>query len=358
MSQSATKYLTQKLIDWLIAFCVSIFVLWFVITQPVINQTQTETVNTQTVDTDNLKRHVQLLTGGYAPRTVNYDNLNHTADYIYRQFSSVGIPEYQSINTISKQYKNVSLQLGPDTKEVYVIGAHYDAKDDSIDNEGNASGVSTLIELARHLAENNHKLNIGVILIAYPISLNQSDNVVNTGSYFHAKSLKKQRKKVRLMVSLDSVGQLDLADNSSKQAYKFMDYLYPKKENSINVVGRLKDFTRIRTLKKNFNSSSVLALASHNLPESFNKPHSSDHINYWKQGYPAVLISDVLSSVEHENKEYVAKVDPQDRLDYKKMASLVDGLFQVILQSQVSDEDKTQLAQRSRNKKGNSLLYW
>jgi len=141
MYQSVLKRFTQKLIDWLIAFCVSILVLWFVITQPIFDHSIQQ--ETQMVDTEKLKRHVQLLTGGYAPRTINYDNLNHAADYIYRQFSSVGLPQYQMINAISKQYKNVVLQLGPDTEELYVIGAHYDAEDDSIDTEGNASGVAS-----------------------------------------------------------------------------------------------------------------------------------------------------------------------------------------------------------------------
>lgn len=356
MSQSISKRFVQKLIDWLIAFCIAIVALWFVITQPVYIQKQQQ--NKETVDIKKLKRHVQLLTGGYAPRTINYDNLNHTADYIYRQFSSIGIPEYQLISTISKQYKNVSLQLGPDTREIYVIGAHYDAEDDSIDTEGNASGVSTLIELARHLAENNHKLEIGVILVAYPLSLNQSDNAINTGSYYHAKSLKKDKKKIRLMISLDSVGQLNQYTESNKHPYKFMEYLYPNKENSINLVGRFKDIVSIRALKQGFNGSSSLALSTHNLPESFNKTYSSDHSNYWKQGYPAVLISDMLYSNRKESLKYEPQVDPQDRLDYEKMANLVNGLYQVIVQARKSEEERTLLAQRAKNKEETSLLYW
>ncbi len=353
MSPSLSKRFTQKLIDWLVAFCASMLILWFVITQPVLNHSVKEAP--QIVDTQRLKQHVKLLTGGYAPRTINYDNLNSAADYIYRQFLTVGIPEYQSINTITKQYKNVSLQIGPDTQELYVIGAHYDAEDDSIDTEGNASGIATLIELARHLAENYQKLDIGVILIAYPLSMNQTDNEVNTGSYFHAQSLKKANKKIRLMVSLDSVGQRK-TETSNKHPYKFMDFLYPKKENEMNVVGRFKDFANIRELKKEFNNSSVLSLKTHNLPESFNKSHSSDHINYWKQGFPAVLISDHVYSDKNIDPDYKSKVNPQDRLDYEKMASLVNGLFQVIVQQSKDNQDKTQLAHQSKDKKINPLL--
>ncbi len=312
MSQSFSKRLTYKLIDWLIAICGASLLLWFVVTQPVFINKSQDII--RTVDTDELKKHVQLLTGGYAPRTINYDNLNSTADYIYRQFASVGIPEYQTINTVSQQYRNISLQLGPDTEELYVVGAHYDAEDDSVDTEGNASGVATLIELARNLAENNNRLEIGVILIAYPLSLNQTDNIVNTGSFLHANSLKRNNKKVRLMISLDGVGKINSKDNVQKHPYKFMDYLYPQNGSKMNLVGRLKDFKGIRDLKKGFNSVSSLSLYSHNLLQSFNKTHSTDHVNYWNQGYPAVLISDTANYGGSRNTKPL--VQPVDRLDY------------------------------------------
>lgn len=347
MLESISKYLINKLIDWLIALGVASIFMWFIFTQPIINWSYK--ASEQVVDTNKLKEHVQLLTEGYAPRTVNYDNLNDTADYIYREFSSVGIPEYQIIKTISHQYRNVILQLGPDTQELYVIGAHYDAKDDSIDSEGNASGVATLIELARILALNNHKLDIGVVLVAYPLSLNQSDYIVNTGSYFHAKSLQKNDKKVRLMISLDSVGQSTVDSKNKNPPYGFRDLLYPSKDNSINLVGRLKDFNSIRTLKKGFNNTSNLSLHSQNLLENFNKTHSSDHINYWRQGYPAVLISDI--SAINKNSMDELRIEPKERLDYEKMASLVNGLYQVIIETRSNEDASTQLVQRSRNRK-------
>jgi len=354
MFQSVSNRIINKLIDWLIALLVVAMILWFALTQPVLNDNKK--LNTQTVDVEKLKSHVQLLTGGYAPRTLNYDNLNSTADYIYRQFQTVGIPEYQLISTISRQYRNVSIQIGPDTDEVYVIGAHYDAEDDSIDSEGNASGIATLIELARHLAVNSNKIDIGVILVAYPLSLNQSDSDIETGSYVHAKSLKKKNMKIRLMVSLDSVGQKEIDTIRNKHPYKFMELLHPKKENSTQLVGRLKDYKHIRKLKQSFNNSSTLALSSYNFPESFNKTHSRDHINYWRHGYPAVLISDYLYNDRNIVDPLATRDDPIKRLDYKKMADLVNGLFQVIVKTQTDIENKTQLAQQVKDKKSKALI--
>ena len=352
MSQSFSKFLINTITDWLIAFFAVSLLLWFVLTQPVLDLFNDPVE--QLVETQELKKHVELLTQGYAPRTLNYDNLNNTAEYIYSELSNVGIPEYQYIETISQQYRNVFLQLGPDTQEVYVIGAHYDAKDDSIDSEGNASGIATLIELARQLAKNNEKLDIGVILIAYPISMNQSDNMVDTGSFFHAKSLKEKNKSVRLMISLDSVGQFVENTRSDSQSFDFRKIVKAEKENSINLIGRFKDFKTIRTLKKRFNHTSQLSLQSQNFLENHNENISGDHINYWRQGFPAVLISDVI---RYENTtDTQGETELMDRLDYDKMANLATGLFQVIIQTQAGESDKTQLAQRARNKKPKPLF--
>lgn len=353
MPQALSSRLIHKLIDWLLAFAGASLLLWFFLAQPVFMQKSEHDSNN--VDIEQLRKHVQLLTGGYAPRTINYDNLNHTADYIHRQLSSFGLPSYQAINTVSQQYSNVLLQLGPDTEEVYVIGAHYDAKDDSIDSEGNASGVASLIELARQLAENNDSLKIGVVLVAYPLSLNQSDNAVNTGSFFHANSLKQKNKKVRLMISLDSVGQIHDFKNNKKRSNILTKLFHPVDENYVNLIGRLKDFRNIRELKKGFLGNSSLSLHSSNLLENFNKPQSSDHISYWRQGYPAVLISD--AKLNTGLKEVNLLTTPYQRLNYEKMAKLVDGLFNVMIHTRVEPEDNIQLAKRMKENKLKSSLY-
>lgn len=350
MIQSLSNRVIRILVDWLTALFVSSLIVWILIAQPLfLNDTQDVSYS---VDTTQIKKHVQLLTEGYAPRTVNYNNLNHTAEYIYRQFSAIGIPKYQSVNTITQKYNNVVLHIGPNTNEVYVLGAHYDAKDDSIDSEGNASGVATLIELAHRLSENKHKLDIGVILVAYPLSLNQTDNNVNTGSYTHAKSLRVQNKEVRLMISLDGVGQETAL--KSNHTNSLMDILYPVKHNSVNLVGRLNDFKNIKDLKKDFNRVSSLSIQSHTLLHSFNKTESSDHENYWKHGYPAALISDKSKHVNTRMLE--PSVEPKDRLDYEKIGRLVYGLSHVILQTQASVRDRTRLVQRQSDIESNTLL--
>ena len=184
MNQSVSTHFAKKLIDWLIAVTISIVLFWFIITQPVYIQEKEDKVDYFSVD--KLKQHVQRLTTKQVSSTIDTEKLFNNTNYIFNEFSRHGRPKYQLIHSISRRYNNIYLQLGPTTEEFYVIGAHYEATEHPLSSERNASGIATLIELARHLSLNKKALKMGVILIAYPTSLNETDNVINTGSYLHA----------------------------------------------------------------------------------------------------------------------------------------------------------------------------
>jgi hypothetical protein len=50
----------------------------------------------------------------------------------------------------------------------------------------------------------------------------------------------------------------------------------------------------------------------------------SDHRNYWKYNYPAVMINDTSFL---RNPHYHKKTDTIDTLDFKKMAEVVKGVY-------------------------------
>jgi Iap family predicted aminopeptidase len=55
----------------------------------------------------------------------------------------------------------------------------------------------------------------------------------------------------------------------------------------------------------------------------------SDQLNYWNAGYPAVMVTDTAF---YRNKAYHTERDTPDRLDYRRMAMVVQGIFQVVQQ--------------------------
>lgn len=320
------RMLVNNLIDWLITLTVVIIILWFVLTQPVFIKSN-QNGHSLDINHEKLRKHVVALIEDYSPRTMEYGNLNLAADYIFDELKDLGKAHYQNFKTLGGSYNNVILELGPDSNEVFVIGAHYDAENNSLDTEGNASGVATLIELARQLSQTEAKLHMKVNIVAFPLSQDTLTTAENMGSYNHAAYLKKTNKKVHLMVSLDSVGHFTNNEQSQEYPFNFMYLLYPDRGNYISVVGRLQDFTKIRNLKRSFETGTELPLHSFNPPSNFTLVNSRDHLNYQLHGFPAVLVTDTADYRKVNGRSI------ETQLDFEKMAMLVKGLHQVVMDS-------------------------
>lgn len=327
MLGNLTARLIRIITDWLFVLMGVSLCLWFVMRLPVFDTASATSNSLPIVNQEKLKTHVQSLVDYYAPRTIEYGNLNITARYIRTELSRFGNVQYQPYWTLAGRFSNVILTLGPETKEVLVFGAHYDAESNSLDIDGNASGVASLIELARLLAKNENKLPIQVAIVVYPLSQKNSVPVENMGSYQHAALLKSQNKDVRLMVSLDGVGRFNASKNSQHYPYQFMQLFYPNNGNYIGLIGRVQDILKIQKLKKSIVRASSLPIYSFNVAQN-NMPVSSyDHINYQKFGYPAVLLSDTA----HLRDQKQDTGDIVEKLDYDKMSMLIRGLYQSVM---------------------------
>ena len=53
----------------------------------------------------------------------------------------------------------------------------------------------------------------------------------------------------------------------------------------------------------------------------------SDHLSYWQEGFPAVMITDTAF---YRNRRYHTAADLPATLDYARMAHVVEGLEEVV----------------------------
>jgi hypothetical protein len=322
----------NKTFDWLIAFLVAGLMVWFGITQPVFSFFGNRSV--PEIDVKRLQKHVEELSQTYAPRTPEFDGIRPAAHYIYRQLIEAGRssgkkPKYQAFWTIGGgRFSNIVFQLGPATAETLVIGAHYDTRNSFPGADNNASGVATLIELARALSIIEKDLPIRVELVAYALSEGTVLGTKDMGSFKHAKMLKRKNRDVKLMISVDSVGYFTNKSNSQQYPFSFMKLVYPTTGNFINLSTHLQDFLYLRQVKKSFKKASDLAVYSVTAPEIFPDIANSDHINYWKHGFPALHISDTTA---YRNKNYDTLNDTAEKLNYAGMAMVVQGLYQTVI---------------------------
>jgi Zn-dependent M28 family amino/carboxypeptidase len=276
-----------------------------------------------------LKTHVEKLAITFHPRDYTHlDNLNRTADYIAAEFKALGLEVIEQPYTVDGvSYRNIIARLGPNSKSLMVIGAHYDsAGDHNPGADDNASGVAGLIELAKLLSKKNLKHRVE--LVAWTLEEPPFFRTQHMGSFIHARSMKAVDANIMLMMSLECIGYFSDEPNSQDYPVPGMSALYPNTGNFIAVVGRMEDGDRVRRVKFAMRNATPLAVESINAPSAIQGIDFSDQLNYWNEGYTGLLISD---SAFYRNKAYHTAADTVDRLDYMRMSQVVQGVHAAVL---------------------------
>ena len=219
----------------------------------------------------------------------------------------------------------MSASFGPLTAERVVIGAHYDGCEPFPAADDNASGVAVLLELARLLAANPPKGRVE--LVAWSLEEPPYFRTVSMGSYFHARSLADGKVKVRAAISLETMGFYK--DEAGTQHFPApgLSLLYSTQANYLAVVGDLGQIGLTRKVKAAMKAGSPLPVFSINAPVAIPGIDFSDHLNYWKFGYPAVMITDTAFN---RNANYHTQTDTLDTLDYPRLAQATEGVFEAV----------------------------
>ncbi|OUS24018.1 hypothetical protein A9Q99_26085 [Gammaproteobacteria bacterium 45_16_T64] len=299
--------------------------LWALLTQPVYTLgSPSETVS---IDGTRLKYHVVQLSTVLPPRNDDVDNLNVAASYIYEEFSkSNSNTEYQGYDVWGVEYKNVVSRFGPTSDEMIVIGAHYDSADGLPGADDNASGVAGLLELSRLLKDAD--LDIAVQLVAFSLEEPPYFRSGDMGSFHYAKSLHDSNANIVLMINLEMIGYFTDAEHSQKYPMPWLSGIYPEVGDFIALVGAYSEIPELRKLKRCMSRFSGLPVVSINAPPFFPGMTLSDHLNFWWFGYSALMITDTAF---YRNKAYHTKADLPETLNYKKMAFVVQGVYDYLV---------------------------
>lgn len=279
----------------------------------------------------NLRQHVEYLAAITPSRNFqNSQSMLQAEDYIQNQFKSLGYKiKLQDVNSAKETYHNVIVRYGnSNSKSLIVIGAHYDVH--NIDNPGaddNASGIAGLIEIARLLQEKKPQLNTAIELVAYTLEEPPFFGDHTMGSAHHADQLKNEGINVQLMVSLEMLGFYSEDFLSQDYPIPLLYSLYPATGNFISIVGRPADRALTRSFKLNMSEGANVPVFSVNAPAMIPGIDYSDHRSYWTHDWPALMVTDTAF---FRNHEYHKAGDTPDRLNYKKMADVVAGVYMAL----------------------------
>lgn len=289
-------------------------------------------------DPQRLEKDVRYFSETLYPRSADQrEHLEAAAHYIKQEFEQHGAQvAEQAVPADNGPFRNIIARYGPQQGPVIIIGAHYDsvAHDDgdmmhyTPGADDNASGVAGLLELARLLQ--HARLNTGVELVAYASEEPPFFRSDEMGSAVHASALQRP---VTLMIALEMIGYYNSRPDSQRYPFSALSALYPDRGDFIAVVGRLSDISAARKVKAALSGTEALPVYSINAPQWLPGIDFSDHMNYWRQGISAVMVTDTAF---YRNTEYHQPGDTADRLDYRKMAKVIEGIFVLL----ANDKDK------------------
>ncbi|HCS21718.1 MAG TPA: peptidase M28 [Bacteroidetes bacterium] len=282
----------------------------------------------ETSDTAIIRTHLVAITKTDTPRTYQHiGQLNKTAEYIRTVFlhysDSVFFQEY-TVNGLV--YKNVICSFGTEQEKRIIVGAHYDVCGNQEGADDNASGVVGLLELARLLK--GKPLNHRIDLVAYTLEEPPYFRTENMGSYVHAKSLADADIPVYGMVSLEMIAYFKDEKGSQSYPIGMLSWFYGKKGNYITLVKKFGSGKFARKFSRAYVSTKSVRTKKFTAPKLVPGIDYSDHRNYWKFGFSALMLTDTSF---YRNKNYHQKTDTLETLDIYRMGKVIDGVYHTLL---------------------------
>ncbi|MBI5805315.1 M28 family peptidase [candidate division TA06 bacterium] len=274
-------------------------------------------------DSSRLKTDLYAVT---TPQFRNYANvkvLNQVAEYISRELAMAADTVcYQTYKANGVEYKNVIGTIGPKDAPRIIVGAHYDVAGNQPGADDNASGVAGLLELARLLSKDTLKFRMD--FVAYTLEEPPFFRTEYMGSYVHAKSLRDSNVQVKGMVCLEMIGYFSDAPGSQTYPLGLLKLFYGGKGDYITVVGKTGSGKFAKQLTKLMKKNSIVKTRSFKGPVKLAGVDFSDHLNYWKLGFDAVMIT---NTAFYRNRNYHESTDALETLDIKRMTAVVDELY-------------------------------
>lgn len=297
---------------------------WVLVTQPILRSGPARYADSPEVSPDRLRTTVRTLCEDFYPRDYTHPaNLDRAAAWISGRFADAGGRVSEQVYHVDDRlYRNVIARFGPDTRERLVVGAHYDVYGERPGADDNASAVAGLLELAWLIGRVDWPLTVE--LVAYTLEEPPYFRTPDMGSGRHAHLLAAQDVPLRAMICLEMIGYFNNAPDGQDYPVGALKLVYPGRGDFIAVVGKFGQGGLTRRVKSAMGRATSLPVVSLNGPAALRGIDFSDHLNYWAEGYDAVMITDTAF---YRNPDYHQAGDTWDTLDYGRMAKVVQGVY-------------------------------
>ena len=205
--------------------------------------------------------------------------------------------------------------------EILLLGAHYDSVVGSPGANDNASGVAALLETSRMFQALEPALTVRFVAF-----VNEEPPFFGTGqqgSMVYAQAARRRGDDIRLMASLETIGCYSSEPGSQGYPPLFR-FFYPDCGNFIGIVSDFRSRAAMRRFAAAFRANCDFPLQTASTFRFVPGVAWSDHDSFWRQGYPAVMVTDTAF---YRYRHYHAPTDTPDKLAYPELANVTLGLF-------------------------------
>ena len=272
----------------------------------------------------NLRAHVQRLAGDIGERNVFHPRaLASARDFITSEWTRYGYSvRHQWYDVGAVRCANLEAtrpgQLRPE--QILLLGAHYDSVIESPGANDNASGVASLLEIARHFATASPAITVR--FVAFVNEEPPFFASTGQGSMVYAASARAADEDIRLMISLETIGYYRDAPGSQTYPAPF-GLLYPDRADFLGFVSDFRSALLMRRCARGFRRISRFPLACAAVPRGIPGVSLSDHASFWHHGYRAFMITDTAF---YRYPYYHTAKDTPEKLDYSRLAEVTDAL--------------------------------
>ncbi|MBL8863210.1 MAG: M28 family peptidase [Planctomycetes bacterium] len=265
-----------------------------------------------------LRRHVESLALDIGARD-KPGPLADAAGYLERELRRAGVDARVSASGGDGAGTIVAEASGTKhAREIVILAAHYDGPRGSPAANAGASGAAVLVETARKLAGAPTERTLRFVL--FPDGARRAGGEGSAAAAY-AKGCKERGETIVAVLYVDSAGCFE---DAGKPSYPFpLGLALPSGASFLAVVGSYQGRDLTSKTVEVLRAGTGLAIEGYVVPSFAPGTGFAPHAAFWQAGFPAVCLSDTGS---WRSRNFATPSDTHDRLDYARMARVVQGL--------------------------------
>ena len=208
--------------------------------------------------------------------------------------------------------------------EIVVVGAHYDTVSGCPGANDNGTGVAAVLELAQRFSPPPQPRTIR--FVAFVNEEPPFFKTAHMGSVVYANAAKDRGDRITAMLALETMGYYSDEKGSQQYPPEIASH-YPDVGDFIGFVANSASERLLRQSRQAFERRTRFPLQVVAAPDDVAGVGWSDHWAFWQAGYAAMMVTD---TAPFRYPWYHTAEDTPDKIDYEKLADVVDGLEAVI----------------------------